>query len=396
MSDRAAGAGSGRAAVALFLGASSMFATMYSTQAILPELSRGLDATPAQAGLSITVVVFAVAVFAWVHGPLSDRIGRARVMVGSAVLLVIPTGLVAIASTLPVFLALRAVQGALMPGLLVVAVPYVSERFRGPAVGAAMGAYTASLTFGGLVGRVGTALIADWVGWRWALGALVVPVALGALAMWAWLPRDAPYPARRPLGEAISDHVHNRMLLMNAVVAAATFFGYVGLFTYASYRLTSPAIGLTIGQSGLVYGVWVVGAAVPWVGHLAHRAGPARLLPLLTAVAMAGAALTLVASLPVLILGLAMTAFAMFSIVTACQILLPTLVDHHRGTATSLHLTIYYLAGGAGAYLPGLRLSSGWGAVVGVCLGSFAVGTAAALLLRARLGSGVALGQPAE
>ena len=97
-----------------------------------------------------------------------------------------------------------------------------------------------------------------------------------------------------------------------------------------------------------------------------------------------------------LILGLAMTAFAMFSIVTTCQILLPTLVDHHRGTATSLHLTIYYLAGGAGAYLPGLRLSSGWGAVVGVCLGAFAVGTAAALLLRARLGSGVALGQPAE
>jgi len=395
VSERGA-AGSGRAAAALFLGASSMFATMYSTQAILPELSHGLDATPAQAGLSITVVVFAVAVFAWVHGPLSDRIGRARVMVGSAALLVIPTALVAVASSLPVFLALRAAQGALMPGLLVVAVPYVSERFRGPAVGAAMGAYTASLTFGGLVGRVGTALIADWVGWRWALGSLVVPVILGALAMWAWLPRDVPQPVRRPLGEAIADHVHNRMLVTNAVVAAATFFGYVGLFTYASYRLTSPAIGLTIGESGLVYGVWIVGAAVPLVGHLAHRAGPARLLPFLTALAIAGALLTLVASLPVLILGLAMTAFAMFSIVTTCQILLPRLVDHHRGTATSLHLTIYYLAGGAGAYLPGLRLSAGWPAVVEVCIGAFVVGTGAALLLRARVGRGVALGTVAE
>jgi YNFM family putative membrane transporter len=259
-----------------------------------------------------------------------------------------------------------------------------------------MGAYTASLTFGGLVGRVGTALIAGWVGWRWALGALVVPVVLGALAMWAWLPRDAPHPVRRPLGEAISDHLHNRLLVTNAVVAAAAFFGYVGLFTYASYRLTSPAIGLSIGESGLVYGVWVVGAAVPLVGHLAQRAGPARLLPSLTGTAIAGAVLTLVPSLPVLILGLAMTAFAMFSIVTTCQILLPRLVDHHRGTATSLHLTIYYLAGGAGAYLPGLRLSSGWAAVVEVCLASFAVGTAAAVLLRLRLGPGVALGHTAE
>ena len=50
--------------------------------------------------------------------PKCRRVGRARVMAGSAVLLIIPTGLVAVASTLPLFLLLRAVQGALMPGLL--------------------------------------------------------------------------------------------------------------------------------------------------------------------------------------------------------------------------------------------------------------------------------------
>ena len=58
-----------------------MFANMYSTQAILPEVEHGLHVSPAAAGLSITVVVIGVAVGGWVHGPLSDRIGRARVMV---------------------------------------------------------------------------------------------------------------------------------------------------------------------------------------------------------------------------------------------------------------------------------------------------------------------------
>ena len=73
-----------RASAALLLGASSMFATMYSTQAILPEISSDLDVSAAVAGLTVSVVVLAVALGGWVHGPLSDRIGRRRVMVASA------------------------------------------------------------------------------------------------------------------------------------------------------------------------------------------------------------------------------------------------------------------------------------------------------------------------
>ena len=54
-----------RASAALLLGASSMFANMYATQAILPEIGRDLDASAAATGLSITVVVAGVALGAW-------------------------------------------------------------------------------------------------------------------------------------------------------------------------------------------------------------------------------------------------------------------------------------------------------------------------------------------
>ena len=112
----------------------------------------------------MTVVVLAVALGGWVHGPLSDRVGRRHVMVTSAALLVVPTALLGLAPGMEMLLALRFVQGALMPGLLVVAVPYVTERFHGPAQGRAMGAYTSSLVLGGFVGRVGTAVLAGWTG----------------------------------------------------------------------------------------------------------------------------------------------------------------------------------------------------------------------------------------
>jgi len=371
-----------RPAIALFLGASAMFANMYATQAILPEIEHGLDVSPSAAGLSITVVVLGVAFGGWVHGPLSDRVGRARVMIASAALLVVPTALLGLAPNLGVLPLLRAAQGLLMPGLLVVAVPYVSERFAGRSVGVAMGAYTSSLVFGGFVGRVGTALVADVWGWRLALSLLAFPTALGALTMWRWLPRDRPAHSGRRLGGVVASHLRNRRLLTNALCAATVFFGFVGIFTYGTYRLTSPQIGLGLAGAGLVYGVWLVGIAVPVVGGLAQRMGPQRLLPALVAMSLAGCLLTLVASLPVVVAGLGLMAFAMFSTVTTCQLLIPRLVDHHRGTATSLHLTLYYLGGALGAYLPGLWLDAGWSRLVMVCAASISCGLVAALALR--------------
>ena len=373
-----------RPGIALFLGASAMFANMYSTQAILPDIERGLGTSPAAAGLTITVVVLAVAAGGWVAGPLSDRLGRARVMAAAAAMICVPTAVAGLAPNLPALLAIRTCQGLLMPGLLTVAVPYVTERFRGPAAGAAMGAYTASLVFGGLVGRVGTAIVADWTSWRVALEALTVPTVAGALAMHFWLPRDEPRHVRRDLRAVVAEHARNVSLLLNAVAAGATFFAFVGIFTFATHRLTAAPFDLTLGAAGLVYAVWVVGAIVPFVGHAAARIGPQRLLPFLLACAGAGAVLTLVDNLAAVIAGLALLAAAMFSTVTTCQLLIPRLVSHHRGTATSLHQTIYYVLGGAGAYLPGLWLDDGWHAVVAACCIAVAVGAAASLGLSIR------------
>ena len=59
--------------------AAAMFTAMYSTQAILPELGREFSVEPSQTGLTVSVVIGALAVGAWFWGPLSDRIGPAPV-----------------------------------------------------------------------------------------------------------------------------------------------------------------------------------------------------------------------------------------------------------------------------------------------------------------------------
>ena len=118
-----------KALAGFMLGAAGMFATMYSTQAILPELSRDFGISPSRAGLSISVVVLAVAIGGFVWGPVSDRIGRPRAIRMASLLLVPPTLGVALAPGVEALLVCRTRQGRCMPGLLAVGAPDVVEAF---------------------------------------------------------------------------------------------------------------------------------------------------------------------------------------------------------------------------------------------------------------------------
>ena len=251
------------------LGAAGMFATMYSTQAILPELSSDFDVSPSRAGLSVSVVVLAVALGGWVWGPVSDRIGRTRAIRLASLLLVAPTIGVAIAPTFAVLLACRALQGLCMPGLLAVAAPYVVEAFV-PRIGArAMGYYVSSLVAGGLVGRLGVALASGVVGWRWAIGALALFPFAAAIAMRGSLPEPPP-PVR---GDGAAAPSLNRRLLGVAIAGGALFFTFVGTFTYVTYRLEEPPFSYSLSVASLVFLLWLTGLA-PARGSLR---GPSRL-----------------------------------------------------------------------------------------------------------------------
>src|SRR3954463_7050361 len=100
-----------RPALAGFLlGAAGMLAVMYSTQAILPELSREFDVSAAQAGLTVSIVILVLAGGACVWGPRADRGGRKKTLVLASRLLPVPPLASAHAPTFGILLACRAVQ----------------------------------------------------------------------------------------------------------------------------------------------------------------------------------------------------------------------------------------------------------------------------------------------
>ncbi len=359
-----------RAFAGFLLGAAGMFATMYSTQAILPELSREYDVSPSRAGLSISVVVLAVAVGGFVWGPVSDRIGRPRAFRLSSLLLVPPTIGVALAPGFDWLLVFRGLQGLFMPGLLAVGAPYVYEAFVSKVGSRAMGYYVSALVAGGLIGRLGVALASAVVGWRIAIGALAVFPLAAAVAMRRGLP-EPDLPTR---GGGLARHFVNYRLIGVAVGGGALFFTFVGTFTFVTYRLEEPPFSYSVAVSSLVFVLWVTGLVGPLAGRLADRIGWRRVALGAVCLSATGVLLTVSDLLPLLVLGLAFVAFAMFTGYTATQLGISDVARVDRGAATALYFGIYYGCGALGAYVPGVAWQAwGWGGVAAAGLAALAV-----------------------
>jgi MFS transporter, YNFM family, putative membrane transport protein len=359
----------------LLLGAAGMFATMYSTQAILPELGRDFGAGPSEAGLTISVVVLAVAVAGWIWGPVSDRFGRKRSLMLASGLLVLPTLGTAVAPTFGWLLAFRALQGLCMPGLLTVGVPYVAEVFAPELGGRAMGYYTAALVAGGVLGRVGVGLMTAATSWRWAFAALAALPLAASVVMRRMLP-EAPAPARSR--GALAAQWRNRRLLAPTAAASTLFFTFVSIFSYVTYRLEGQPFGYGPTATSLVFALWALGAAGPVAGRLADRIGWRRVVLGALVLALVGLALSLPAAIEPLLAALAVIILAMFGGVTAAQLGLAAAGDVDRGVGSAIYFTFYYLAGALAGFLPGLAWQAWrWPGIVALGAVAVSVGLAA-------------------
>jgi YNFM family putative membrane transporter len=367
------------------LGASAMFAAMYSTQAILPALGRAFHVSPAQTGLTVSIVIGALAAGSWFWGPLSDRIGRRASLVLSSAAMVPPTLAAALAPSFGVLLALRGVQGLCMPGLLAVGVPYVTEAYV-PRLGArAMGLYVSSLVAGGLVGRVGVALVTAAAGWRAGMAAVTVLPLAAALVMRRRLPPEDP-PAAGGAGRSLArarELVTSPALIGPILVGSGLFFAFMGVFSYVDYRLEGPPFSLPQSLIGLVFVLWVFGGVGPVAGRLAGDAGWRRVALGGVGLAAAGVGLSLVDWLPALLACLGLVTMGNFSGVTAAQLGVSEATDTDRGLASAMYFSSYYVAGALGGWLPGLAWESGgWEAVALTVFAAYAVALAGLALTR--------------
>lgn len=372
-----------RVNLALFFAGLTTFMSLYSTQALLPTLSRVFGVSPTVSSLLVSLSTGTLALAVIPVSSLSERFGRTRVMIVSSVTAALLGLLLPAIPSFPVIAAIRAAQGIALAGVPAVAMAYLADEVHPEALGGAMGRYIAGNTVGGLLGRLVPDFITGLAGWRWALGVTALGSLLLTLAFWALLPRSRFFRPARAGGGSLLRHLRDPAMRRLYLIGLVLMAGFVTVYNYLGYRLIAAPFDLPQWLAGLVFLMYLAGTfSSPTAGSLADRAGRRPVLLGAFAVTAGGLLLTLSGSLPVLAAGLLVFTAGFFAAHSVASGWVGRRAAAEKAQASALYLFAYYAGSSVGGSAGGQAYEHGhWPATVVYGLVLLAVGVTAALRL---------------
>ncbi len=253
-----------RASLALFLAGIVVFASLYATQPLLPELSREFGVSPAASALTVSLSTLGLAVGLLIGGPVSERVGRTPLVHLSLAAATVLGLLCAVSPSWPLLLVGRALQGLALAGLPAVGVAYLIEELHPQIAGRATGLYIGGNAIGGMLGRLISGALAEIGGWRLAVGGIGL-LALGCtVAVALLLPpsrRFRPADAGWAVLATNTRRVLSDPVLLGLYALAALLMGtFVAVFNALSFRLEAPPYALSTAEAGLVFLVYALGS----------------------------------------------------------------------------------------------------------------------------------------
>ena len=367
------------------------FLELYCTQPLLPLLAHLFHASKTGVGMTVSAATLGVAISAPIFGALTERLARKRVIVVSLLGVSIPTLLAATSTSLAQLIFWRFLQGIMVPGIIAVVVTYIGEEWPPDRVALIMSFYVSGTALGGFIGRISAGILADRFSWRVsfiALGAASLVGAARGRSMAA--SRSSPHFARirgsdllLHFPDQVQAMFRNRRLVATFAVGFNVLFSLVGVFTWITFYLSAAPFSLSITALSSLFFVYLIGLVVtPAAGYLITRVGLRAGIGGAISCSIAGVLLTLVHSLPIVILGLAMLSSGVFIAQTASQSHLRVAAPPGaRVTAAGIYITCYYLGGTAAGVVPGAFWAFGkWPACVAFIVAMQLVALAIALI----------------
>jgi YNFM family putative membrane transporter len=370
---------------------------LFATQAILPALVRAYGVSPAAMAFAVNASTIGMAVSGLGVALLGKRIDHRRGILLSLVLLAIPTALLATMPSLPVFTALRIVQGMFMAAAFTLTLAHLGEVCSARDAGAAFAAYITGNVASNLFGRLLSAAVADHLGLAQNFYVFAALNLAGAVLVHATIGRAQSAPPHRVAMVAMMagwrEHLRNGALRAAFAIGFCILFAFIGTFTYVNFVLVRAPFGLGMMSLGLVYFVFLPSIVVtPLAGAVSSRVGTRATCLSALAVAGLGLPLLLTSQLSAVLAGLILVGLGTFFAQACATSFVSRAATADRGSAGGIYLACYFSGGLVGSAVLGLVYGRfGWPAcVMGIGL---AVATAMVLTLRLRLPHDLRLAQ---
>ena len=350
----------------VFLLVAATFSTIYLTQPVLPILREEFGVDAAKASLTVSAVIFGIALATLPFGRLTDRLPTRPIILVGGTLASLCGFFCAATTSFPLLVAGRFLQGVFVPSITTCLVVYLARRLPPERLNVAMGAYVSATVAGGLGGRLLAGFIHPPLHWRYAFVTASVLLLFATIDAGRWLPREETIRdgggKEAGFGALLSRHD----LLRIFSVGAASFGAFSSVFNYLPFRLAGPPFLLPTHLITVLYLSFLVGVPIgPFAGRLGNRLGNGATMVVGGGIFGASILLTLSPSLFAVAAALVGVCAGFFIVHAAAVGALNRKLTTGRGKGNSLYVLFYYLGGTAGITANGLAYRhAGWKGVV--------------------------------
>lgn len=361
------------------------FLQVYSVQAILPILKADLHASEVQIGVAVGATVMSIALMSPFMGMLSDAFGRKKFIVGSLLLLAIPTLMIGMANSVDTLSFWRFLQGLSVPGITVVLIAYIGEEYKDH-LASMMSLYVAGTVLGGFSGRFFAGHLHELIGWRMGYVVMALLTLIGAVWVFKTLPKSQHFKKSENFKNALATllaHTKNRHVLSACLLGGCVLFSLVGCFTFINLHLAQAPYHLNASHLANIFALYLIGMVItPLSSKIIARFGMTKTIIFAISCSIIGVLITLSLPLWLIIVGLTIMSSGVFITQSATISYIVSHVHEGRSLASGLYYMGYYGGGSIGAWACAIAYKNGqWSYTVMLILAVQAVAIAVVTLL---------------
>jgi len=341
-----------KTSIILFTVVSVIFSTIYTPQALLPQLKQTFDLSMTQTNLLLSGMLFVLMIATPLYAPISMYVGQKKIMMTATFFLAVSVAASSLAHDFSSLLASRVAQGVFVPGVTAIMLSYVQRIYPEDQRGMGMGIYMAATGFGAVMGR----LLSGWVtylySWRVAFGVFALLLVIALIAMGVGLPSDPPthHPSRTEIrpSSLFSPKVFSVLL-----VPMVVFFSFMAMTTFVTYHLAGEPFYLNSAQMGTLFLVLLLSIVVsPLAGRYSDTIGRIWVLFMGVGLLLFGIVLTQIESYWWILAGIGFVTMGMFSVQAVAPAYLGDQVPTQRRSSAILYQFFFYLGGTLGTIIP--------------------------------------------
>ncbi|GAC1334334.1 MAG: MFS transporter [Beijerinckiaceae bacterium] len=345
-----------RALVYLSCAAFASAGTTRMCDSLLPQIASDFRVSIGRAAIIVTAYAVTYGLLQAFYGPLGDRVGKYRVIMGACLGSALTVAACALAPSLQVLTIARLISGGTAAAVIPLSIAFIGDVVPFAQRQVALARFMSGQIAGLIAGQVGGGLLGEYFGWRAAFGAmggvfLLVAAALAAElvanpAMRATKRSAAPPPLREQYrGLIVLPLV--RLVLIGGFLEGMIAFGaiaYIGALMRVRFDLTFGQIGLTLACFGIGGALYTL--TIPWIARRFGERGTAWIGTTLLVLSFAVLAVTPSIIAAVAAVTACGTGFYFFH--TLLQLNATQMAPASRGAAVSLFACCFYAGQAAG------------------------------------------------